>query len=142
MKATRSTIRSLINSFLPKGSKISSVKFTDALIAYNGFRMPISELIQLISEKPQEFLQFVIEKNCYYAESIVEDNNRVHITDHAILRYLERSNGIDIEDIRKEMLSKKMLRKILKEKGDGDFVFKNLRYVVKNYKVVTVVPVN
>lgn len=65
----------------------------------------------------------------------------VTVTDHAVLRYLERVHGVDIEVIRSNLVSRKMREKIVKLKGDGEWVLSNgYRYIFRDYKLVTIKP--
>jgi hypothetical protein len=46
------------------------------------------------------------------------ENDSIIITEHAILRYLERVKGLDISEIKKEIVDNKLFRKI-KALGSG-----------------------
>jgi len=63
-------------------------------------------------------------------ESIIEaikigklENNSITITEHAILRYLERVKGIDIEAIKKDIVTEEVLKQI-KTLGAGIYPVK------------------
>lgn len=66
------------------------------------------------------------------------------ITDHAVVRYLERACGIDIALIRQEIMSNE-LRLSMMNLGDGIYDVKNdnrapVKAVVLNQRIVTITP--
>jgi hypothetical protein len=62
------------------------------------------------------------------------------VTDHAVLRFLERSGRVDVEQIRTEILTDDV-KHAISILGDGRFpVGPGLKAVVSNGRVVTVVP--
>lgn len=68
----------------------------------------------------------------------VEDNSNIMISDHAILRYLERIMGIDIEMIKKEILPEKA-KQTIQALGNGTYPINNkYKIVVKNNTIVTI----
>lgn len=68
----------------------------------------------------------------------VEDNSNIMISDHAILRYLERVMGIDIEMIKKEILPEKS-KQTIQTLGNGTYPINNkYKIVVKNNTIVTI----
>lgn len=84
-----------------------------------------------------------------YSDTLVELKDRLNrykqrlemvrrkptITDHALVRYLERKHGIDMEALRKAILSD--IGATL-ELGVSSVTIEGIRYVVKNKAVVTV----
>lgn len=58
-----------------------------------------------------------------------------HVTDHAVLRYLERAKGIDIEAVRAE-LGHAVDKAI--EMGAGAAIVDGVKYVLRDRCVVTV----
>ena len=68
---------------------------------------------------------------------------RLHVTDHAVLTYLERVHGVDIEGLRRRIARNADLACNLDEMLDGCTVTvktRRGRYLVKDGKVVTVNP--
>jgi hypothetical protein len=61
-----------------------------------------------------------------------------HVTDHAVLRYLERVKGIDIEAVRLEV-GHVVDRAV--EMGAGAAIVDGVRYVLNERTIVTVTPV-
>lgn len=64
---------------------------------------------------------------------------RPHITDHALLRYLERHVGIDVEAHRREM-ERAVERGV--EQGASGVLVHGLRFCLKAERVVTCYPVH
>lgn len=62
------------------------------------------------------------------------------ITDHALIRYLERVKGIDIESIKDEILDRRTIEKITMLKNEKPFHVRKEDCVLRvvNGKVVTV----
>jgi len=61
----------------------------------------------------------------------------IRISDHCIVRYFERHFGIDIEEIRREILPDHIRKKM---NPDGDsYVIKNIEFRITNNSVVTCV---
>lgn len=60
------------------------------------------------------------------------------ITDHAIVRYLERVKGMNIKDLEKEILNDATIDLVNKFEGVGTFPCEGFRIVVKNNVVVTI----
>lgn len=66
---------------------------------------------------------------------------KIHVTDHAIIRYFERVLGLDLTDIRKELSSAK-INKMYSTLGDGKYPLEQgngARAVVVDNTVVSVV---
>jgi hypothetical protein len=61
-----------------------------------------------------------------------------HVTDHAVLRYLERVKGIDVEAVRLEV-GHVVDRAV--EMGAGAAIIDGVRYVLNERTIVTVTPV-
>lgn len=66
----------------------------------------------------------------------LQNNKEIKVTDHAVIRYLERVKGIDIQKIRKDICSTP--QKQLKKLGDGEYPMNGHKIVVKNGTVITV----
>ncbi len=62
-------------------------------------------------------------------------------TDHAILRYLERVQGLDLDEIRKEMITDSLKKQVEVLGGTGKFPGpNNTRFIMDNKRIVSVVP--
>lgn len=69
-----------------------------------------------------------------------EPNKRkIAISDHGLLRYLERVKGIDIEAIKKEMIPEELLELSDHDIKDLNYEKTGLKYVVKGNKIITVI---
>jgi hypothetical protein len=61
----------------------------------------------------------------------------VHITDHALLRYVERVFGIDVDAVRREILTDGVARCI--ELGASTITVNGIQFRVKDRSIVTVI---
>ena len=61
----------------------------------------------------------------------------VHITDHALLRYVERVFGIDVDAVRREILTDGVAKCI--ELGASTITVKGIQFRVKDRSIVTVI---
>lgn len=60
------------------------------------------------------------------------------VTEHAIIRYLERCKGLDLDAVKSEILSEER-RKMIKAMGNGKFpIGDGARIVVKGNSIVTI----
>jgi hypothetical protein len=65
--------------------------------------------------------------------------DKIKVSEHAILRYLERVKGLDINAIEKEILNDKVLGLINTLGGNGTFPSYNFSVLMKNNTVTTVI---
>ena len=79
-----------------------------------------------------------IEKLNNEISDLTTSNKEVVVTEHAMLRYLERVKGLDLEDVRDEIESDKLRAMISQFGGNGRFTVDGKNYRVKNYSVITV----
>lgn len=63
---------------------------------------------------------------------------KAHVTDHAVLHYLERVHGIDIDAVREEVCQ--VVDKAI-EMGAGAVIVDGLKYVLRDRVVITAAPV-
>ena len=61
----------------------------------------------------------------------------ITVSDHSVLRYMERILGIDTEVYKKDMLSK-INKSIINTIGDGEYPFGDHSVIVKNKTIVTI----
>ena len=65
----------------------------------------------------------------------------IEVTDHAILRYLERVNGLDVESIVQAMISEDLRQQVATLGGTGKFPGPNgTRLVMENKRIISVIP--
>ena len=67
-----------------------------------------------------------------------EQNKEVKVSDHALLRYIERVMGADLDKFRAEILTEQN-RKAIEFAGDCTIKSGGVEFVVKNRTVVTVI---
>lgn len=60
------------------------------------------------------------------------------VSEHAILRYLEREEGLNIEEIEKKILTEELINLTEKLGGSGTFPIGDVCAVLKNNTVVTI----
>ena len=68
----------------------------------------------------------------------------IRVTDHAVVRWIERAHGIDVAAIRRQIVSKVTrsvdLAEQLDERGNVTVVLDGVRYVVRDHRVITILP--
>lgn len=69
----------------------------------------------------------------------LDNNNNIKISEHAILRYLERVKNIDLTEIQNEILTSDVLSLIEKLGGSGKYPNKDFQVVMKDYTVTTII---
>ncbi len=69
----------------------------------------------------------------------INSKQNIRVSEHAILRYLERVKGVDIEQIEKEILNDKVLQLIDKLGGNGSYPSNDCSIKLSNYVVTTVI---
>lgn len=68
-----------------------------------------------------------------------EKKQEPSVSEHAIVRYLERIKGYDIAEIEKEILSEEVLELVEKLGGTGGYPNGEFKVLMKNYTVTTVI---
>lgn len=68
----------------------------------------------------------------------LKTNSETIVSEHAILRYLERIHGMDLANIQNLILSDEIKKQIAVLGGNGTFPANGFRVVVKNNTIVTV----
>lgn len=68
-----------------------------------------------------------------------DKNGKLKVSEHAIVRYLERVKGFDISEIEKEILTDEVITLVKKLGGNGVYPNKHFKVLIKNYTVTTVV---
>lgn len=62
----------------------------------------------------------------------------LRVSDHALLRYLERAKGLDREAVEAEILTNELVYQVRTLGGTGRFVSEGRRVHVEDYVVVTI----
>lgn len=71
-------------------------------------------------------------------ESIKKQSGQVTLSDHAILRYLERVEKVDVEAVRKKILTGQLKEFVAVVGNNGKFPIKGGKAIIKNGVIVTV----
>jgi len=71
-------------------------------------------------------------------ESINTQSGHVSLSDHAILRYLERVEKIDVESVRKKILTGQLKEFVATVGNNGKFPIKGGKAIIRNGVIVTV----
>lgn len=105
-----------------------------------------AELVKLKSEKSnlKSKTQDTIDTLKELAEKIdlaERTQKEIFITDHAILRYLERVEGMDIDAIRKKITTEQV-SKLIHQLGNGVFPVNDVFKITVNDKKITTVLLN
>ena len=64
--------------------------------------------------------------------------HKIRVSDHAVLRYIQRVHGVDVESIREQMIPERVLDAIQAVGGVGKFPTGGCHAVAKDGVVVTV----
>lgn len=68
---------------------------------------------------------------------------KIKVSDHAVLRTIERLYHIDIDEIKDQLLPDEVVKRInFIGKGKGSATYGGIIYVVDNYTIITVYPEN
>jgi len=94
----------------------------------------VATQLQLVAFQLQGVRQDIEEE----IRQLLEESKMPVISEHALLRYLERVGGIDIESTKKEMLSEQAVKMIKFINGNGKARVNGVDYIVKNNTIVTV----
>lgn len=114
-------LRELIKSYQEKDEKFTR-QIADLILDQIKLR-------KLLNEKSGR-LQYLIDKS--------EDKNPLNVSDHAVIRYLERVERVDTMEVRKKILGSNYSGPLI----DGQFPMGTHRVVVSHGVVVTVLPMN
>ena len=115
----------------------------------------LNDLKKIKSEKTKTLNQLKADKEMY--ETILKDINKKievtekeverlnnvytgltkyeYLTDHALVRYLERSGAVDVKAIRKNLLNESVALGLIN--GANKVMIGNFEFIVKNGKIVT-----
>lgn len=62
----------------------------------------------------------------------------ITITDHAIVRYIERVYGLDTEKLKSEIISSALTENTRIIGGSGKHTYNGITFVLEKYKIVTI----
>lgn len=70
--------------------------------------------------------------------SALKEDKGITISEHAILRYLERVKGIDLKTVEDEILTEELKSTVSILGGNGKYPIEGCRAVLKNNTIVTI----
>lgn len=68
----------------------------------------------------------------------LEGNKKIKVTEHAIVRYLERVKGVDVSQIEKEIVTEQLQDLVETLGGDGGYPVRDFKVLMKNFNVTTI----
>lgn len=94
-----------------------------------------------ISIKSRELNQKTIEVNRLKNEiKLLNNDKKIKVSEHAILRYLERTKGLNIEEIENEIVSEQIINLVDKLGGSGVFPNdKGFSLKMKDFTITTII---
>lgn len=98
------------------------------------------DLLMKGEELSKRMKELAIEKRkCQDAIEKIKRDDTIVISEHAILRYLERVKGVNIEELKEEIWPKSDVnQRMCRTLGNGEFPVNNHRVVIKNNVIVSV----
>ena len=69
---------------------------------------------------------------------IIAQDQSLSVSEHAVIRYLERIEGVDIAAIEQKILTDKLRAMVKVLGGKGEYPVDGFKVVLKDYKIVTV----
>lgn len=69
---------------------------------------------------------------------IKAQNLEVTISDHALVRYIERAYKLNIEGLKNEIIKSVVPEHIIALGGNGKHTYNGVTFVLQNYKIVTI----
>jgi len=68
-----------------------------------------------------------------------EKESSLRVTDHAILRYLERAKNINVEEVRGYLQNQPKVEEQVKILGEGYFPLKDCKVYIQDNTIITVI---
>lgn len=68
----------------------------------------------------------------------LNSSTELNVSEHAIVRYFERVKGFDIEEIKKEILTKQIISQVEVLGGTGKYPNQDFSVVMKEFTVTTI----
>ena len=69
----------------------------------------------------------------------LDNDKTLRVTEHAIVRYLERVKGVNISEIEKEILNSDVLKMVNTLGGTGGYPTNGFKVLIKDYTVTTII---
>ena len=70
---------------------------------------------------------------------LTKKGNTIKVSEHAVLRYLERISGLSIENVEGLILNENVLNMVSKLRGNGSYPNNGFKVVIKNNVVVIII---
>lgn len=118
-----------------KDIKKNIIKIKEEFVSLNKI---VSDTQKKASQKKKELDELEI------TLSKLDNTHKIGVSDHAIIRYLERVKSIDLALIKAEIITEKVVKLIHYFKGNGTFPSgeSGISYIVKDYVIVTILNKN
>lgn len=100
-----------------------------------------SEALKIeLNQKNKDYQSKLREIKIYEDEiKKIEKDDKIRVSEHAILRYFERVLGFNMDAVEKEILSKEVLSMIKTLGGNGSYPNKNFKVIMKDNTVTTII---
>lgn len=99
------------------------------LVMLRDSRQTIGEQIQKYEQQKQRLQNLIFKKNI----------TELQVTDHAVVRYIERFYQLDLDGIKKEIISDVEKFDGYLKNGTGKISTDKLSYVIKDNKIITLI---
>ncbi|WP_156298873.1 hypothetical protein [Streptobacillus canis] len=95
--------------------------------------------VREISRKITGKISEISEKIEMQNDIIKIEKEKISVSNHAILRYLERVIGLDTEEIKNSLINESLLKKF-QESGDGEYILEipNMKLNIKNGTIIKI----
>ena len=70
--------------------------------------------------------------------SQIKEDKGITVSEHAILRYLERVKGFNLKEIEEEIITEELKSNVAILGGNGKYPLNNCKAVMKNFTIVTI----
>lgn len=70
--------------------------------------------------------------------SQIKEEKGITVSEHAILRYIERVKGIDLKVIEEEIITEELKNNVIALGGNGKYPLNGCRAIMKNFTIVTI----
>ena len=68
----------------------------------------------------------------------ISTNKEITISEHALLRYLERVSKVDTEAVKKDIITPELIKMVETLGGNGKYPVDNITLVIRDYVVTTI----
>ena len=68
----------------------------------------------------------------------ISTNKEITISEHALLRYLERVSKVDTEAVKKDIITPELIKMVETLGGNGKYLVDNITLVMRDYVVTTI----